>query len=93
MTAEEEKEKTKIEFIFTDTCPDCPPAEEVVKRVKEDYEEQLEVEFLRAKDNPDLVSAYDITHVPTIVINGEVEFVESVTESNLRERLEETIDA
>lgn len=93
MTSEEEKEAMKLEFIFTDTCPDSPPAKEVVERVMEDYEDLLEVEFLRAKDNPDLVNKYDITHIPTIVIDGEVEFVESVTETKLRTKIEEALDA
>jgi len=84
----EKDEKIEMEFIYSETCPDCPPAKELVKRVKEDYDD-LEIDFIKAKDRADIINKYDITHIPTIVINEEVEFVEILTEEKLRARLEE----
>ncbi len=84
----EEDGKIKMEFIYSETCPDCPPAKEAVERIKEDYDD-LEVDYIKAKDRADLISKYDITHIPTVVINENVEFVETLTEEKLRNRLEE----
>ncbi|MGM0405654.1 MAG: thioredoxin family protein [Thermoplasmatota archaeon] len=84
----EEDGNIKMEFIYSETCPDCPPAKEAVERIKEDYED-LDVDYIKAKDRADIINKYDITHVPTIVINEKVEFVETLTEEKLRARLEE----
>lgn len=80
-----------IEFIYSDTCPDYPPAKEIVERVVEDYE-GVNVNYLQVKDNAEKIKKYDITHVPTIVINGEVEFVETLTVEKLKDRIEEIMD-
>ena len=80
----------KIEFIYSKTCPDCPPAKEIVERVKDDYED-LSVEYILAKNSPEIVDKYDITHVPTIVIDGDVVFVEELDEEELKEKIEEYV--
>lgn len=78
----------RIEFIYSETCPDCPPAKEIVERVKDDYDD-LTVEYILAKENPGILDKYDITHVPTIVIDENVEFEEELTENDLRGKIEE----
>lgn len=88
---EDDEDTILIEFIYSDTCPDCPPAKEAVERVVPDYD-RVEVEYLQVKDNPGKISKHDITHVPTIVIDGDVEFVETLTEAKLRATLEEKLD-
>lgn len=89
---EEKDENIEMEFIYSDTCPDCIQAKELVDRVKEDYSD-LEVVYIQAKDRADMINKYEVTHIPTIVINGEVEFVETLTEEKLRARLEDIRNA
>lgn len=86
-----EEGKVTIEFIFSDTCPDCPPAKELLERVVPEFQ-NVEVKYLEARDSPELIEKYDITHVPTVVINEKVVFVESLTEKKLREKLQEFLD-
>ncbi|MFO7793320.1 MAG: thioredoxin family protein [Thermoplasmata archaeon] len=84
--------KIEMEFIYSETCPDSSQAKELVERVKDDYGD-LDVNFIKAKDRADIINKYEVTHIPTIVINGEVEFVETLTEEKLRARLEEIRNA
>ncbi len=86
-----EKKNTKIDVIYSDTCPDCPPVKEAIENVLQDFE-GIEVEYREARDSSNLISKHDITHVPTVIINDEVEFVETLTEDKLRHRLEEIIN-
>ncbi|MFO7992096.1 MAG: thioredoxin family protein [Thermoplasmata archaeon] len=80
-----------IEFIYSDTCPDCPPAKEIVESVINSYD-CLKVDYMNIKDDPDLIKKYELAYTPTIVINGKKEFVEHLTEGELIHRLEEMIN-
>lgn len=86
----EEKANVSIEFIYSDTCPDCPPARKAVERVTEDMT-SVEVNYHRPKDVPEMVDEYDVTHVPTIIIDEEVAFVENVNDKDLKEKIEEKL--
>ncbi|MBS3781060.1 MAG: thioredoxin family protein [Candidatus Thermoplasmatota archaeon] len=86
----EEKPQVSIDFIYSDTCPDCPPARKTVERVTEDMED-VEVNYHKPKDVPDMVTEYGITHVPTIIIDDEVSFVEQVNDKELKDRIEEKL--
>ncbi len=77
-----------IDFIYSDTCPDCPPAKKTVERVVKEFED-VEVNYLRAKDVPEKLDEYDITHIPTIIIDGEVSHVEVVNDKELKEKIQE----
>ncbi len=85
--SEEKEAKVSIDFIYSDTCPDCPPAKKTVERVTEDMDD-VEVNYHRPKDVPEMVAEYGITHVPTIIINDEVSFVEQVNDKELKEIIE-----
>ncbi len=87
---EKDEKNIEIDFIYTDTCPDCPPAKETVKRVTEDMD-QVEVKYHLPKDVPEMVDEHDITHVPTIIINGEVAFVENIEDDELKDYIEKLI--
>ncbi len=86
----EEDENVTIDFIYSDTCPDCPPARKAVERVTEDMT-SVEVNYHRPKDVLEMVDEYNITHVPTIIIDGEVAFVETVNDKELKEKIEEKL--
>ncbi|MEF8832765.1 MAG: thioredoxin family protein [Candidatus Thermoplasmatota archaeon] len=88
--SEEKEPMVSIEFIYSDTCPDCPPARNTVERVTEDMED-VKVNYHRAKDVPEMVDEYDITHVPTIIVDEEVAFVEQVKDKELKESIEEKL--
>ncbi|MBS3817272.1 MAG: thioredoxin family protein [Candidatus Thermoplasmatota archaeon] len=89
MCTKEEKE-VKIDFIYSDTCPDCPPARKTVERITEDFD-GVEINYFRAKDVPEKVKEYDITHVPTIIIDDEISHVETVNDKELKEELEKKL--
>ncbi len=85
--SEEKEPIVSIDFIYSETCPDCPPAKKAVERVTEDMDD-VEVTYHRPRDVPEMVAEYEITHVPTIIINGEVSFVEKVNDKELKEIIE-----
>lgn len=85
------EDQINIEFIYSDTCPDFPPAKRIVENVTEDME-NVKVEYKRAKDSPKIIKKHEITHVPTIIIDGEVEFIETLTEKDLEEKLNDSVD-
>ncbi|MFP4050447.1 MAG: thioredoxin family protein [Thermoplasmata archaeon] len=80
-----------IEFIYSDTCPDFPPAKRIVENVTENMG-NINVNYLRAKDSPKKIREHDITHVPTIIIDGEVAFIETITEKDLEQKLKDKMD-
>lgn len=79
--------KLEIEFIYSETCPDCPPAKEILEKVIEDFE-GVNVEYIKVKNASEKLKEYDITHIPTVIIDGEVAHVETVEEKELRENIE-----
>ncbi|MFP3871354.1 MAG: thioredoxin family protein [Candidatus Natronoplasma sp.] len=88
MTSDEDP-KVEIDFIYSDTCPDCPPARQTLERVTKDFE-NVEVNYLRAKEALEKVDEHDITHIPTIIIDGEVAHVETVNDKELKENIEKS---
>ncbi|MEF8873481.1 MAG: thioredoxin family protein [Candidatus Thermoplasmatota archaeon] len=84
----EENPRVEIDFIYSDTCPDCPPAREALERVIDDFNDDVNVNYLRAKDVPEKVDEHDITHIPTVIIDGEVAHVETVDEKELEEKIQ-----
>jgi len=85
------KDKINIEFVYSDTCPDCPPAKRIVENVTDDMDD-VKVDYLRAKDSPNMIKEHEITHVPTIIIDGEVAFIETLTENDLEKELKDKMD-
>jgi small redox-active disulfide protein 1 len=59
----------KIELFYNPTCPVCPLAKKMVKKVLKKYPEVEYVE-LNAFENQDRVIALGFQKVPAIVING-----------------------
>jgi len=80
----------KIELFYTDTCPDCPPARAVVKKVLRNYP-QVVLEEINAKEQKERAKLYGLTHVPTIIMDGEVVFIEKVEEEALRKEIERRV--
>lgn len=85
------EDQINIDFIYSDTCPDYPPAKRIVENVTEDME-NVNIDYKRAKDSPKIIKEHEITHVPTIIIDGEVAFIESLTEKDLEQKLNDKLD-
>ena len=63
----------KIEVFKTDSCPHCPAAVSAAENAKEKFGDQIQ---------------YQIMAVPTIVIDGNVEFIGAPSDVELINKLE-----
>ena len=61
----------KVEVFSSDSCPHCPGAVKVAEEAKAD----LEVVNINTEENRKRAIDYQIMAVPTIVIDGQVEFI------------------
>ncbi len=77
----------KIEVFTSPMCPHCPAAKRVVDEVVSEMGGNIEVEHINVNENPDRAVQYGIMAVPTIVINGNVEFIGAPTKEGLKEAL------
>ena len=80
----------KIEVFKTDSCPHCPAAVSAAENAKEKFGDQIDVEIVNANnpDNIDRARQYQIMAVPTIVIDGNVEFIGAPSDVELINKLE-----
>ena len=80
----------KIEVFKTDSCPHCPAAVSAAENAKEKFGNQIDVEIVNANnpDNIDRARQYQIMAVPTIVIDGNVEFIGAPSDVELINKLE-----
>lgn len=68
----------KVEVFSSDSCPHCPGAVKVAEEAKTDLTDldiELEVVNINTDENRKRAIDYQIMAVPTIVINGQVEFI------------------
>ena len=80
----------KIEVFKTDSCPHCPAAVNVAMNAKARLGDKIDVEIVNANDpdNMDRARQYQIMAVPTVVIDGNVEFVGAPSDDQLMQKLE-----
>lgn len=80
----------KIEVFKTESCPHCPAAVSVVENAKARLGDKIDVEIVNANDpdNMDRARQYQIMAVPTVVIDGNVEFVGAPSDDELMQKLE-----
>ncbi len=83
----------RIEVIVTPTCPYCPYAALLANMFAfESYRlgnKIIVTDIVEAYENPDIADMYGVMTVPTIAINGEVEFVGVPYEDQLLEKVVE----
>lgn len=67
----------KVEVFTSDSCPHCPMAVRVAEEGKKqvDVDVDLEIVNVNTPDNRQRAIDYQIMAVPTIAINGKVEFI------------------
>ncbi|WP_423792021.1 MJ0307 family thioredoxin [Methanocaldococcus indicus] len=82
--------KVKIELFTSPMCPHCPAAKRVVEEVVSEIPD-VEVEYINVMENPQKAMEYGIMAVPTIVINGEVEFIGAPTKEALIEAIKKRL--
>lgn len=81
----------KVEVFSTNSCPHCPAAIDAAQVAKDKLGDAIDVEVLKideSNENRERAINYQIMAVPTIVIDGNVEFVGAPTEDELIASLE-----
>ena len=81
----------KVEVFSTNSCPHCPAAIDAAQVAKDNLGDSIDVEVLKideSNENRERAINYQIMAVPTIVIDGNVEFVGAPTENELIAALE-----
>ena len=83
----------KVEVFSTSTCPHCPAAIEAAQVAKDKLGDAIDVESVKIDDmehpeNRQRAIDYQIMAVPTIVIDGNVEFIGAPSDSELISKLE-----
>lgn len=63
-----------IQVFVTPTCPYCPSAGRAAHQMAIENPGRIRADVVEAAEFPDLVDVYGINAVPTIVINGRVQF-------------------
>lgn len=77
----------KVELFYSPTCPDCPPAKRIFRKLLSEHPE-IEYFEINVKENRKRAEEIGLTHVPTILFDGKIVFVEKVTEEEARRELE-----
>ena len=87
------KGDVKIEVVVTPSCPYCPYAALLANMLAyESYRagnKAIIADTIEAYENPDIADAYGVLSVPTIALNGAVEFVGLPYEGQLLEKVVE----
>lgn len=85
------KGPVKIDVIVTPTCPYCPYAALLANMFAfESYRsgsKLITADVIEAYENPDIADKYGVMSVPTLAVNGEVEFIGVPYEDQLLERV------
>ena len=61
-------------LLIADWCPVCPGAKALWDRLKEQYNFEYEVYDISSPEGQELAKKYNITGVPTTIIDGRVVF-------------------
>lgn len=65
---------THIQVFVTPTCPYCPSAVRIAHQMAIENPDYIKADAIEASEFPHLVSRYELSAVPTIVINEKVQF-------------------
>ena len=81
----------KVEIFSTNSCPHCPAAIDAAQQAKDKLGDAIDVESIKideSEENRQRAMNYQIMAVPTVVIDGEVEFVGAPSDAELIGKLE-----
>ena len=82
-----------VEVFTSPTCPHCPGAVMAADEARKQLGDKIDVRVVDASDQENIQKAmdYGISAVPTIVIDGNVEFIGAPSIQDLIARLEEKV--
>lgn len=76
-----------IQVFFTPTCPYCPAAVRTAHQMAMENPQHIRADAVEAAEFPDLISQYDITAVPTVVINNDIQFQGVLSEDEFADHI------
>ncbi len=78
----------ELKILSTPDCAPCEVVERIAVKLRGEFPE-LRVEKINLIEHPEVAVSYRVMMSPTVVINGKVVFTGSVSEAQLRAKLEE----
>jgi glutaredoxin-like protein len=82
-----------IQVFVTPTCPYCPSAVRTAHQMAIENPRHIRADAVEAAEFPHLVARYDISAVPTVVINEKVQFEGALSEEDFTQQVTEAIAA
>ncbi len=64
----------KVQLVYTKQCVFCPSAKQIFKDLKKQYKFDYEEVDALSPEGQKVVSKYSIMSVPTIIVNGKVQW-------------------
>ena len=86
-------EEVHIQVFVTPTCPFCPSAVRVAHQMAIENPEHIKSDAIEAAEFPHLVTRYDISAVPTVVINEKVQFQGALSEEAFTDQVDHALAA
>ena len=86
-------EAVHIQVFVTPTCPFCPSAVRVAHQMAIENPEHFRSDAIEAAEFPFLVSRYDISAVPTVIINEKVQFQGALSEEAFTDQIDNALAA
>lgn len=89
----EKKEEVLIDvkLLIADRCEHCIEAEKTLDKALQGLEEDISFETVNISKNLPEALHFKAAATPSVVINGKIEFIGQVDESQLRKRIAELI--
>ena len=78
---------THIQVFMTPTCPYCPSAVRIAHQMAIENPDFIKADAIEASEFPHLVSKYELSAVPTIVINEKVQFEGALTDDEFADQV------
>lgn len=98
--SEEVKDKVRsidqdvhIQVFVMPTCPYCPSVVRIAHQMAIENPQHIRADAIEATEFPHLVSRYDISAVPTVVINDKVQFEGTLPEEAFTEQVTRALAA
>lgn len=76
-----------IQVFVTPTCPYCPSAVRVAHQMAIEHPDRVKADAVEISEFPHLAEKYDISAVPTIVINDEIQFEGALSDEDFADQI------
>jgi protein-disulfide isomerase len=80
-----------LKLLVADKCSHCSSAKMAVNSATEGLEDQVSVQTVNLSNNLPEALHFKAAATPSVVINGKIEFMGNIDESQLRRRIMELI--